>query len=89
MRWIILTVSLGLATPVAAEDDERGRDMMAEALGLFMQGFIAEMEPAIDGFQGFLQDFNAYHPPEVLPNGDIIIRRKSPVEIDDGGDIEL
>ena len=88
MRWIILSVSLGLASPVVAEE-ERGRDLMAEALSLFMQGFIAEMEPAIDGFQGFVEDFNAYHPPEILPNGDIIIRRKTPVETDDSGEIEL
>lgn len=87
MRWIILSISLGLATPVFAEE-ERGRDLMAEALSLFMQGFIAEMEPAIDGFQGFVDDFNAYHAPEVLPNGDIIIRRKKPVE-PEAEDIEL
>lgn len=88
MRWIILTVSLGFAAPLAAEED-RGRDLMAEALGLFMQGFLAEMEPAIDGMQGFLDDFNAYHAPEVLPNGDIIIRRKTPVEQNETGEIEL
>lgn len=27
-----------------------------------------------------LGELNAYHPPEILPNGDIIIRRKTPDE---------
>jgi hypothetical protein len=36
-------------------------------------------------------DLRNYHPPEKLPNGDIIIRRKTPAEIltDRGEDIEL
>jgi len=89
MRWAILTLSLGLATPVLAQSEDRGRDMMADALQLFLQGFMAEMEPAIDDFQGFLDDFNAYHPPEILPNGDIIIRRRTPVEDDETGEIDL
>jgi len=25
-------------------------------------------------------DIDAYHPPEMLPNGDIILRRKTPLE---------
>ncbi|MEM6387408.1 MAG: hypothetical protein AAF718_14355 [Pseudomonadota bacterium] len=68
------------AMPVTAEED-RGRDLMAEALRLFMQGFMAEMEPAIEDLQGFVDNINAYHPPEILPNGDIIIRRKTPEEM--------
>ena len=89
MRWIALTVSLLIATPLEAQED-RGRDLMAEALRLFMQGFMAEMEPAIEDLEGFLQDLNAYHPPEVLPNGDIIIRRKTPLEPGaEDGEIEL
>ena len=27
-----------------------------------------------------IEELNAYHPPEVLPNGDIIIRRKTELE---------
>ncbi len=78
-------------SPALAEDDsDRGRDLMTEALRLFMQGFMAEMEPAIDDLQGFVEDLNAYHAPEILPNGDIIIRRKTAEELGDpGGDVEL
>ena len=47
MRWIVLTVSLWAAAPLAAQESQ-GRDLMAEALRLFMQGFMAEMEPAMN-----------------------------------------
>ena len=90
MRMILLIISLCFAAPAVAQEEERGRDLMAEALRLFMQGFMAEMEPAIEDLEGFLKDFNAYHPPEVLPNGDIIIRRKTPLERgEEDGEIEL
>jgi hypothetical protein len=82
MRTGSLVLAL-LAAPAFAQEtgeESRGRDLMAEALRLFMQGFMAEMEPALDDLELFLQDLNAYHPPEVLPNGDIIIRRKTPLE---------
>ena len=89
MRYILPLVLLSVATPGLAQE-ERGRDLMAEALRLFMQGFMAEMEPAIDDLELFLQDLNAYHPPEVLPNGDIIIRRKTPLELEDEeGEVDL
>lgn len=88
MRWILLSLSLLVAAPLGAQEDS-GRDLMAEALRLFMQGFMAEMEPAIDDLESFLKDFNAYHPPEVLPNGDIIIRRKTPLEQEKDGEVEL
>ena len=61
---------------------------MSEALRLFMRGLLQEMEPAMDDFSSFLDNLDAYHPPEVLPNGDIIIRRKRPVE-EPEGEIEL
>jgi hypothetical protein len=31
--------------------------------------------------QDALGNLNAYHAPEILPNGDIIIRRKTPAEL--------
>lgn len=85
-----------LASPVLAQDEApQGRDLMAEALRLFMQGFMAEMEPALEDLESFVDNLNAYHPPEVLPNGDIIIRRKTPLEqeleeqLEEDGEVEL
>ncbi len=80
MRWIALALFL-TAAPASAQEEDRGRDLMAEALRLFMQGFISEMEPALEDLQGFVDNLNAYHPPEILPNGDILIRRKTPEEM--------
>lgn len=79
MKRIALILLL-FATPVAAQEEEQGRDLMGEALKLFMRGLMAEMEPAMEGMEGLLEDLSAYHPPEILPNGDIIIRRKVPVD---------
>ena len=52
---------------------------------------LREMEPALRDLGGMIGDLRNYHPPEKLPNGDIIIRRKTPAEIltDRGEDIEL
>lgn len=89
MRVLIISLVACLAIPAQAQED-RGRDLMAEALRLFMQGFMAEMEPALDDLESFMQNLNAYHPPEVLPNGDIIIRRKTPMEREgEDGKIDL
>lgn len=51
-----------------------GLDELAPTLRDFAQ----EMGPALAELMNEIKDWSAYHPPEVLPNGDIIIRRKSP-----------
>lgn len=61
----------------------------------FLEGLLQEMEPAWEQMQGFMdqmgpamlelmdeiKDWSVYEPPEVLDNGDIIIRRKAPEEV--------
>lgn len=42
---------------------------------------LGEMEPMMRALSGMIGDIKNYHAPEVLPNGDIIIRRKSPAEL--------
>ncbi|MEZ5778304.1 MAG: AAA+ family ATPase [Paracoccaceae bacterium] len=57
----------------------------------FGQAF-QDMEPALRQLAEMLGDIRNYHAPEVLPNGDIIIRRKTPEELampDPGEDIEI
>ena len=57
---------------------------------LMLRGLMDEFEPALKELQKSLSELNAYHPPEILPNGDIIIRRKTPLDpTADNGEIEL
>ncbi|NNL18844.1 MAG: hypothetical protein HKP37_08915 [Boseongicola sp.] len=92
MKRLLIPLAF-VATPLFAQDtpELEGRDLMSEALRLFMRGLLEEMEPAIDDLSALLDNLDAYHAPEVLPNGDIIIRRKTPLEPDEpaGGEIEL
>lgn len=46
--------------------------------GPAMQSFFEEMGPALAELAGEIQDWSAYEAPEMLPNGDIIIRKKPP-----------
>ncbi len=48
-----------------------------------MRDFLREMGPAFAELADEIKDWSAYHPPEILPNGDIIIRRKTPDPVQD------
>jgi len=50
---------------------------LAQEFGPAMRGFFEEMGPAFGDLLSEVEDWSAYHPPEILPNGDIIIRRKA------------
>lgn len=47
-----------------------------------LKDFAEQMGPALRDLMGEVKDWSVYHPPEILPNGDIIIRRKTPAELD-------
>lgn len=49
---------------------------LTEEFGPAMQSFLSEMGPAFKDLLGQVKDWSAYEKPEILPNGDIIIRRK-------------
>lgn len=82
-----------------------GLNLMEEGAKLLLRGLMTEMEPALNDLQGLadqmgpafeelqgmIGDFTNYHAPEVMPNGDIIIRRKTPLKIEpkENGEIEL
>ncbi|MFK7943182.1 MAG: hypothetical protein AB8B85_09750 [Paracoccaceae bacterium] len=79
----ILIATLLSATPVAADETSTMEDRLQETL----RGLLDEMKPALDDAldetMKFLGAFSAiddprhYDLPEVLSNGDIIIRRRS------------
>jgi len=58
-----------------------------------LRQFVEEMGPALRDLMGEIGDLSAFHAPEVLPNGDILLRRKSPQDVQDTptpeGEIEL
>lgn len=55
-----------------------GLQDMAEEFGPALRDFTAQMGPALRGLLEEVEDWSVYHPPEMLENGDIIIRRKTP-----------
>lgn len=59
----------------ALEDLQDLSEEMEPALRQFAQ----EMGPALRDLMGKVDDITMYHPPELLPNGDIILRRKNPL----------
>jgi hypothetical protein len=54
-------------------EDLRG---LADEFGPSMRSFLSEMGPALASIMDEVQDWSRYYPPEMLPNGDIILRRK-------------
>lgn len=66
---------------------EPALDDMQEGLGEALR----RMEPMMRDLGAMMGELDNYHAPEMLPNGDIIIRRKSPGEIvaEPGGEIEI
>lgn len=66
---------------------------MAKEMGPGLRQFTREMGPALADILGKVEDLSAYQPPEMLPNGDIIIRRKTPKDSPDEappeGEIEI
>ncbi len=67
----------------------------ATQVGPQMQAFLLEMGPALGELAEKVEDWSSYHAPEMLPNGDIILRKKTPEEMakpEDGlaeDDVEL
>lgn len=65
----------------------------AEEMEPALRDFVEEMGPALRDLMDKAGDLSAYEAPEILPNGDIILRRKTPQEDQDAplpeGEIEI
>lgn len=46
-----------------------------------VKNLVRDMAPALRQLMAKVQDWSQYHPPEILPNGDIVMRRKSPEDV--------
>lgn len=69
-----------------AIDDLQG---MAEEFGPALRDFATQMGPALRSLLDEVEDWSAYHPPEILENGDIIIRRKEPETLPQADDQDV
>jgi hypothetical protein len=104
----VLTLAIALpAAAQEAEPEsmmERGLRLFMDGLMQEMEPALRDLEDLAEGAGPFLQqlqtelggvidDLDAYHAPEILPNGDILIRRKDPlpegVEPNADGSIDL
>ncbi|MDF1669836.1 MAG: hypothetical protein P1U83_09490 [Roseovarius sp.] len=56
---------------------------LADDMEPVLRDFVSEMGPAFVELLSQIEDLSAYHPPEILPNGDIILRKKTPEEMPD------
>ena len=86
MRKIIVLCAALVATSAEAQSDKmkEGLYLFREGAKRLLEGLQDEVQPALEGLQSWLDNIDLYELPEVLPNGDIIIRRKTPLEPEDG-----
>jgi hypothetical protein len=97
MKQLFAAALIALASPVLADngsDLNMGQDLMKEGAQLLLRGLMDKMMdeagPTIETMQGLakvLGDLDQYYPPEVLPNGDVILRRKTPLNEAPGTDL--
>ncbi len=90
---VLLLASPAMAEDAAPGESsmmERGLKLFMDGLVQEMEPALRDLEdlaeeagPMFQQFQdslgSALTDLDVYHPPEILPNGDIIIRRKEPL----------
>ncbi|SDW72234.1 hypothetical protein SAMN04488238_103184 [Roseicitreum antarcticum] len=94
MKTVILALSLLLPLPAIAQTDDAQAPTLEDSLnqlrdgaGALLELFMQEMEPAVQDIEPLLDRLSemvanlpGYYPPEVLPNGDILLRRKPVAE---------
>lgn len=83
-------------SPTDNPELSQGAEMLNEGFRLLLEGLAKEVEPMADKWaEGWaelvdrIDEMNVYHPPETLPNGDIIIRRRIPLEPDKQGETDI
>lgn len=80
---LLLTAALLTASPAIAHEDgeamlpaERELRELGEAAQRWLNGLSSEISPFVEQLGGLIDDLKSYEAPEMLPNGDIIIRRR-------------
>jgi len=75
-----------MATPAQSdpknwEELRKGLEELSEGTQEFFESWVDELGPLLNSLRDKIDDLGEYEPPEVLPNGDIIIRRKPKAKI--------
>lgn len=82
MKYTLASIIVALGTPSLAEGSSTFDDLRKELERLgqdsqsFMQEFFMGLAPLMEDLGDQIGNLNLYEAPEILPNGDIIIRRK-------------
>lgn len=85
---IMPTGVLAEETPQNMPDDTldapfaQGLELLRGGAELLLQDLLSEVEPALKSLEDLALELDAYDAPVVLPNGDILIRRKTPMDQD-------
>lgn len=79
MKALLVLLVSCLPLVARADDAPAGGDLIDRGAQMLLQGLIDQMTPALRDLGRQLGDLSDYRLPEVLPNGDIIIRRKVPI----------
>lgn len=102
---LFLAVTPVMADTAKNDDVGQGLNLVEKGMKQLFRGMLEEMGPVKDDLRNLLEnmgpmmlelqemvgDVTQYHVPEMLPNGDIIIRRKVPLqpEIPENGPTDL
>lgn len=84
-----LFLSVALLVPPAASAEDGAKSLFPnekdmQDLGRLAEGWLKQlteqMQPMMQQLEALVDDLDAYEAPEIMPNGDIIIRRKQKLE---------
>lgn len=86
----VLCLSLAPLSASAEEQSEfeRWQELLEKSTEALLGDIINELGPELVEMMEGLNSLRGYHAPEVLPNGDIIIRRRKSGDIPEG-EVEL
>lgn len=75
----ILAVALLLAGPAQAQECPEGQEG-CRGFDRLLGDLLTRVDPWFRDLGALLGDLSGWHAPEVLPNGDILIRRRRPAD---------
>jgi hypothetical protein len=100
---LLLAASPLAAETTPSQDVDKGFSLLQEGAKLLFRGMQSQIEPTLKEMTEALAEakprllelldmmgnIDDYHAPERLPNGDIILRHKTPAEMHDPSETEL